>query len=368
MRHDNQVAFTGESHLSLEQILPSPVEVRVAILYTLFSLLIVTPVLAASAAPIIPIEPGMSWVYNLTQEAGEGVAFSDSKTDEEGNVHAVVTYRLDGTVKVDGKDLLKFEMHRAGVLTNTDLMTVDEHGINCFARIELNRVMVKLVPAQPIIAAPLKAGASWDFDGKLGELAVHQHFGVIGEEDVVVPAGKFHAFHIHGEQTRPTTMIVDRWVVDGVGIVKDVTAMRSGSDELLRRISLELKERPKVAARPEVKPAAPAKKLTATVGRDPIGGVSDTFAADTKKIYAHWQGHQLPKEAKIRATWIAENVEDIAPPDYTIDEADATAPAPNSHGNFVLSRPEEGWAPGEYRVEFYVDGALVDTVKLKIAK
>jgi hypothetical protein len=34
----------------------------------------------------------------------------------------------------------------------------------------------------------------------------------------------------------------------------------------------------------------------------------------------------------------------------------------------VLSRPEDGWAIGDYRGEFYVDDLLVETVKLKIVK
>jgi hypothetical protein len=38
-------------------------------------------------------------------------------------------YRLEGTEDVDGKDLLKFEMHRAGTITNTDLLTVTNTGL-----------------------------------------------------------------------------------------------------------------------------------------------------------------------------------------------------------------------------------------------
>jgi hypothetical protein len=39
-----------------------------------------------------------------------------------------------------------------------------------------------------------------------------------------------------------------------------------------------------------------------------------------------------------------------------------------SCGVFTLSKPDEGWAPGAYRVEFYVDDELSETVKLKIKK
>ena len=333
-------------------------------------LLVILPLTSAFASSDLAISttPGMSWDYNMTQELGKGVSFSDLKLDVDRKFRAAVAYRLDGTEKVDGKDLLKFEMHRAGVVTNTDLITVDERGVVCVAHIGLDGEIVKLDPPQIMVGAPLKNGTTWDFNAKAGNANVHQHYSVTGEEDVDVPAGKFHAFHIHGEQSSPGSMTIDRWFVNGTGIVKDVTETRTAGGELLRRISLELKERPKVVARPEVKPVEAAKKLTATVGKKPIGQADVNFAANTPKIFARWQGHGLRDQAKIRATWIVENIADDAPPDYTIDEATATATAPDSHGIFTLSRPDNGWTPGDYRVEFYVNDELIDTVKLKIAK
>jgi len=51
-----------------------------------------------------------------------------------------------------------------------------------------------------------------------------------------------------------------------------------------------------------------------------------------------------------------------------VDEASAVAEAPKARGAFTLARPEDGWAYGDYRVEFYVDDVLVDAVKLKIVE
>ena len=334
----------------------------------LVSLLSTLTIGSSFAEPIIPTEPGMSWNYKMTQELGEGLRLSDLKADVDGKFRAAVTYRLDGTQKVDDKDLLKFEMHRAGVITNTDLITVDKRGVVCVARIDLNGQIVKLDPPQILVAAPLRTGTMWEFNGEISHSKVHQHYEIIGEEDVKVPAGKFHAFHIHGKQTSPGAMTIDRWFVNGTGIVKDVTETRTETDELLRRISLELKESPKIAARPEVKAVEGTKKLSATLAKQPMGQSMVDFAADTPKIYARWQGHGLRNQAKIRAVWIAENMGDDAPPDYKADEATTTATAPDSHGIFTLSRPDNGWVRGDYRVEFYVDDALVDTVKVTIAK
>ena len=328
---------------------------------------IAAPLAFASAEQLIPTADGTSWQYQMTQEAGEGLRLQDLTPAADGKVHLLVTYRIDGATNIDGKDLLKFEMHRDGVVTNTDLLTVNENGIVCSARIDQDGEMTKLNPPQIMVAAPLKTGTSWDFDGDVAGTKVHQHYGVTGEQDVTVPAGKFRAFQIHGEQTLPNPVTIDRWFVKGTGIVKDVTTTRSENGDLLRRISLELKERPKVAARPEVKSAA-STKLTVTVSKEAAGQATAQFGPDTEKIYARWQGHDLRPEAKIRVVWIAENIGDDAPPDYTIDDANTVASASQAHGTFTLSRPDEGWVPGDYRVEFYLDDALVQAVKLKIAK
>jgi hypothetical protein len=183
-----------------------------------------------------------------------------------------------------------------------------------------------------------------------------------------VPAGKFRAFRIHSEQTSPSPITIDRWFAAGTGIVKDVTTMRGKTGDLLERISLELAEPPRIMERPEVKPEAAPKQLSVTFAKDQFGKPSRTFSSDTPQIYARGEGQRLRKDAKVRAVWIAENIGEDFPPDYKIDEASAVAESPSAHGVFSLSRPDGGWAPGDYRAEFYVDDVLVETVKLKIVK
>src|SRR5215216_3514527 len=220
------------------------------------------------AAPVIPTASGTSWGYNMTEEIGKGLDVSNVKPDADGRIRAAVLYRLEGTEDVDGKNLLKFEMHRAGTIANTDLLTVDEHGITCWARVNLDGELVKFSPPQTMIAAPLRKGAGWNFDGKAGELKVQQHYDVWGEEKIDVPAGKFQAFRIHGEQTTPNRMTIDRWFAPGVGIVKDVTTMQGVKGDLLQRISLELAEGPKIVERPEVKSDAAPKRLAVNLTKN----------------------------------------------------------------------------------------------------
>jgi hypothetical protein len=325
---------------------------------------------ASIAAPIIPTTPGTTWRYNMTQEMDHGLSVPDLRPDPDGKIRAPVVYRIEGTENMDGKELLRFEMHRAGVITNTDLLSVDQRGVFCWARINLDGEFVKFSPPQPMISMPLKRGASWNFEGQAGDLKVQQHYEVTGEEDVQVPAGKFHAFRIHSEQTSPSPMTIDRWFAAGTGIVKDVTTIRAANGDLLERISLELAEPPRVTDRPEMKPEAAPKKLSVSFAKDQFGKANTTFSSDTPQIYARWRGQRLRNGAKVRAVWIAENIDigEEVPPDYKVDEASAVAESPTAHGAFALSRPEDGWAIGDYRAEFYVDDVLVETVKIKIVK
>ncbi|PYI71249.1 MAG: hypothetical protein DMF08_09115 [Verrucomicrobia bacterium] len=66
--------------------------------------------------------------------------------------------------------------------------------------------------------------------------------------------------------------------------------------------------------------------------------------------------------------WIAENIGEDFPQDYKVDEASAVAATSMSRGAFTLARPEDGWMPGDYRVDFYVDNVLVDAVKMKVVE
>src|SRR6266700_733626 len=302
------------------------------------------------AAPVIPTAPGTSWRYNMTEEIGKGLNLPNVKAD------------------ADGKGLLKFEMHRAGTITNTDLLAVDEHGITCWARVNLDGELVKFTPPQTMIAAPLKKGAGWDFDGQAGDMKVQQHYDVLGEEKIDVTAGKFQTFRIHGEQTTPNRMTIDRWFAPGVGIVKDVTTMQGAKGDFLQRISLELAEEPKIVERPEVKLDTTPKRLSVSLAKDRFGKPTTTFSSNTPEIYARWQGQRLRQGANVKAVWIAENIGEEFPQDYKVDEASAVAATPTGRGAFTLARPEDGWMPGDYRVEFYVDNVLVDALKMKIAQ
>src|SRR5207249_5701758 len=149
------------------------------------------PLAVVCSGELIPTADGTSWRYNMTEEIGKGLDIRNTKTDADGKIRLPVLYRIDRTENVDGKDILKFEMHRAGAVTNTDLLTINQQGIICWARINLDGQFIKFNPPQTMIASPLRKGARWDFNGQAGELTRRQRYEGGRGVGIEVAAGEF---------------------------------------------------------------------------------------------------------------------------------------------------------------------------------
>ena len=322
------------------------------------------PFVCAAAELDFPTAQGTTWNYELLQERPSD-SFDLTEPNEE--EHFAVTYRLGGVEKIDNKELRRLEIYRGDTLENVDLIAIEERGITCPARANAEGAITKLIPPQQMLTLPLKTGAAWNFDGTIGETKVNQRYEIIGEEDVDVPAGKFRAWRIRCEQTMPTPATIDRWFVPTIGFVKVETAVKGASGGILQKTSLKLKEPPKVAPAPQTAATISPEKLSAGVSSEARGDFKTEFKSDAAAIYARWRGHGLPDNAEIRAAFIAESVADVSA-DYQIDDAKAVAPKTDASGIFTLSKPETGWTPGNYRVEFYVGDDLAQTVKFKISK
>ena len=329
-----------------------------------FVLVLMPFICGAAELPLLPTTEGTTWNYDLVQEKPSG-DFDLTEPNEQEQI--AVTYRLGATEKIDNKDLQRLEIYRGDTLESVDLIAVEERGITCPARLDSQGAITKLAPPQIMLATPLKTGGSWNFDGTIAGTKVNQRYEIAGEEDVDLPAGKFHAWRIHCEQTLPAPATIDRWFVPGTGFVKVETAVKAPSGGILRKSSLRLKEPLKVVAAPQKKPTPKLKKLSTGMSSEPAGEFKADFKPDTPAIYARWRGRGLPDHAKIRAVFMAENVAD-ASADYQIDETSAVAPTPNASGTFTLSKPEERWATGNYRVEFFVGDEPAATVKFKVSK
>ena len=326
--------------------------------------LVICPLTYGLAESLLPTAEGTTWNYELVQEKPSP---SLDLTEPNETEQFPLSYRLGGTQKIDNQELRRLEIYRDEALVDVDLIQTDENGIVCPARMDAAGNITKINLPQPIVKQPLKTGATWSFDGSVGETKVSQRYEIVGEEDVDVSAGKFRAWRIHCEQTLPAPAMIDRWFVPGTGFVKVETAVKGPSSGLLQKTSLRLKELPKIMAPPKKNPIPQSEKFSAGLSKEPSGKFKTEFKTDTSAIYVRWRGHGLRDHAEIRALFIAESVADVSA-DYQIDESKAVAPKPDSNGTFTLSKPEDGWAPGSYRVEFYVEDELTQTIKLKISK
>jgi hypothetical protein len=115
-------------------------------------------------------------------------------------------------------------------------------------------------------------------------------------------------------------------------------------------------------------PAQPGKKLIVEVSTDPSGGLKTEFKSNVENIYVRWRGRGLPEGARVRVAWVAEDVGDLVEPNFIVDETESVAPTPDASARFTLGRPPDGWAEGKYRVEFYVNDELEETIRVTIVK
>ena len=352
---------------------------------------VVLAAISIRAEPLLPTGEGTTWEYDSTETLTGGAP-----------ARTVVTVRA-GRQVFDGKEVVKLETLAGNVVTKTELVAVDEKSITCVARSGKDGKVTKLNPPEPIIAGPLKVGAAWKVENEVAGIITHQSCTAIAEENVTVPAGRFRAFHVQCEGSSLMSIKFDRWFVPGTGIVKETTVLRGPG--MMQRVTLDLSKVSEVLAKPVASPSAaaprpteqppsptpvaavtpmatasaptatpeeqttpPPKKLTVEVSSDPAGGLKTEFKSDVANIYVRWQGHDLPADATVRVTWVAEDVGDLVEPNFVIDETESVAPAPDASARFTLGRPPDGWAEGKYRVEFYVNDLPVETVKVTIVK
>src|SRR5437588_7722064 len=288
--------------------------------------LVLMPLICGAAEPLLPMAEGTTWNYELVQE--RPIASLDlTEPDEQERLS--VSYRVGGTAKIDNKDLRRLEIYRGDTLETVDLIAIEERGLICPARVQFEGAIIKLIPPQMMLSTPLKTGTKWDFDGTIGDTKVNQRYEIVGEEDVDVPAGKFHAWRIHCEQILPTPATIDRWFVPTTGFVKVETAVKGPSGGVLQKSSLSLKEPPKLAPAPQRNdiPESKPEKLSVGVSSEAKGEFKTEFKSDTPALYASWHSHGIADRAEIRAVFIAENVADVSA-DYQIDQSTTTAPSP----------------------------------------
>lgn len=293
-----------------------------------------------------PATDGTEWHYRFTTEPeGKSTAIVRRIAEPQGVAHGggclILETLVDGRVRV------------------TEVLRSDRDGVVIIESGGSDGKTAPITPPATSLPNKLAVGMTWDAEEQVAGVETKLHMKIAGEETVQVPGGSFHAWHVHGQESGTISTVADRWFVPGIGWVKEAITQRSPSDELLARNTLELVSLPSSNGEE-------SKRLEASVSTSSDGDPLSIISADALQIVARWRAHGVRENVKIRADWIAEDVGDIAPAEYKIDEATAVATSSDATGTFTLERPEDGWAPGRYRVEFYLGNALSDTVRVTI--
>ncbi len=315
--------------------------------------LVFAALVRAPAASLLPTADGTTWEYEVREQPPSPDAF------------ATLSVRISGTEQLGPKELLKLETRAGDILTKTELIEADDAGVRIYRRTSAERKAVVSDPPQTLVPASLKIGVKWELDDRAAGTEMHQQFTVATQESVTVPAGTYQAYRLHCEQPWPLSTTIDRWFVPGVGFVKDVTTVRGPSGRLLSRVTTSLTRLSQTPA-PGVSVAPSTPKITLEVAAEPEGSPKTEFRSDIANIFVRWRGEHLPINADLLVAWVAEDVGDIAPHNFIIDDTETTITQSEYGARFTLSRPKDGWAEGKYRVDLYLDDIVMQSVSVTI--
>jgi uncharacterized RDD family membrane protein YckC len=94
-----------------------------------------------------------------------------------------------------------------------------------------------------------------------------------------------------------------------------------------------------------------------------IIGPSAEFYTDTPQIVCVWEIAGTDPSAPLKSVWIAEDVGDVAPPNYQLAEKSMSGV---NEGKFYVTQPTNGWPAGKYRLEIYIGGNLAKQIPFTI--
>ncbi|NLR97818.1 hypothetical protein HGP17_13450 [Rhizobium sp. P38BS-XIX] len=93
----------------------------------------------------------------------------------------------------------------------------------------------------------------------------------------------------------------------------------------------------------------------------------DSFAPDTPKIFVTAElTKDVPSGSKVNIAWIAVDTGGAAPPNYKIDAVDVDITSMINRVNSDMTKPNNGWPVGSYKIEFSVDGKPMESVDFTI--
>ncbi len=100
---------------------------------------------------------------------------------------------------------------------------------------------------------------------------------------------------------------------------------------------------------------------------DSKGGTGkNKFSKDTPQLFLEAKVVDVPNGAKFASAWIAEKTQ-VAPPNYRIDGKEMKKGPLDNNVWFSLSRPNNGWPVGDYRVDMFINDKAAGSVRFSVA-
>lgn len=89
------------------------------------------------------------------------------------------------------------------------------------------------------------------------------------------------------------------------------------------------------------------------------------FQPGTAKIFLHATLVDVSRGSVVKSDWFAEKTK-VAPPNYRMDGTELKVGPLINSVDFNMNKPTKGWPPGDYRVDLFIDGKLVEKVKYQV--
>ena len=190
------------------------------------------PLKVAKPGDLLPLTEGRTWTYKMFQEAGPGVKLSAAgeKLEADGTLRAAVTITV-GKSDDSGTPIV---VNRNGKVVTEEWWALGPAGVSATRR-RVKADDVPLDPPQPLLPIPRGVYASWTYAPK--DRSFSQDGQVWGPLPIEGPSGKVPGFLTVLEQSTPTGKVtVERHVVPGVGMVKEVMTSTLGPKLLSRQV------------------------------------------------------------------------------------------------------------------------------------
>lgn len=190
------------------------------------------PAVATRGVEGFPLDPGRRWTYKVdfAIQPIEGAAPTEEEPTDQG-AHRLDVY-VANPLQVGDRLAAAVEWKLDQDLAQRSFFVVEDGYLRCVRRLQGFAEHVKefvLTPAQPVLPEKLEVGQSWTWTGKVGADDGKQTSSVLRIEQLETPAGTFTAFVVETtfEAEDDSSGTLTRWIVPGVGIVKEVNEARS---------------------------------------------------------------------------------------------------------------------------------------------